>query len=88
MAGEWYMKSAFLLQHLHVVAEGDESIKVIGLYASRQDALLAIDRLVTQPGFSDHPELIDPLESGFVSGFYLDEYEVGKDHWAEGFMTV
>lgn len=81
------MKSAFLLEHLHVIAEGNESAKTIGLYASKEDALAAIARLSKQPGFSDHPALIDPLETDYVSGFYIDEYEIGKDHWAEGFFT-
>ena len=29
------------------------------------------------PGFKDHAD-----------GFTIDEYEIGKDHWAEGFRTI
>ncbi|WP_020411280.1 DUF7336 domain-containing protein [Microbulbifer variabilis] len=82
------MKSAFLLQHLHVIAEDNDCVKVIGLYASKEDALGAIERLASQPGFSGCPKLIDPLEDDEESGFYIDEYEIGKDHWSEGYVTV
>ena len=82
------MKSAFLLQHLHVISEDNECAKIIGLYASKEEAISAIERLSTQPGFSDFPKLIDPLEDDAESGFYIDEYKIGKDHWAEGYVTV
>ena len=82
------MTSVFLLQHLHILAEDNESVKTIGVYASKEDALLAIQRLSQQLGFSLYPDLIDPLTQGYLSGFYLDEYEIGQDHWSEGFLTV
>lgn len=41
-----------------------------------------------QPGFSEHPNLIDADASDEESGFYIDEYELDKDHWAEGFVTL
>ncbi|AJQ95590.1 DUF7336 domain-containing protein [Gynuella sunshinyii] len=82
------MKSAYLLQHLHVISEDNECAKIIGLYASKEDALAAIKRLSVQTGFSDHPKLIDPLVDKEESGFYIDEYEIGKDHWSEGYVTV
>lgn len=82
------MKSAFLLQHLHVIAEDDKCVKVIGLYACKEAALAAIERLACQPGFSDYPKLINPLENDEESGFYIDEYEIGKDHFAEGYVIV
>jgi len=82
------MKSVFLLEHLNVISEDSESVKTIGMYKSKGDALSAIERLSIQPGFSDHPKLIDPQEDDEVSGFYIDEYEIGKDNWTEGYITV
>ena len=34
----------------------------------------AVTRIVTQPGFANFPD-----------GFHIDEYEMDKDHWTEGF---
>lgn len=82
------MKSAFLLQHLHVISEGNEDVKTIGVYATREDAIDAIARLSLQPGFSEFPKLIDLLEGDEKSGFYIDKYEIGKDHWVEGYVTI
>ncbi|BFM11305.1 hypothetical protein R50072_14580 [Simiduia litorea] len=82
------MKAIFLLQHLHVISEDNECWKIIGLYTSGERAACAIKRLSTQPGFSDFPKLINPLEDDERSGFYIDKYEIGKDHWAEGFVTI
>jgi hypothetical protein len=41
-----------------------------------QSILLADERAIT-----------DPLTDDEESGFYLDEYELDKDHWCEGFIT-
>jgi hypothetical protein len=81
------MKTVFVLHHLHILPTGEEDTKLIGTYRSLETAHAAIDRLKTQPGFCDHPRLIDPLIDDEESGFYLDEYELDKDHWAEGFVT-
>jgi hypothetical protein len=82
------MKTVFVLQHLHVLPSGEEDTKLIGTYSSKENARAAIDRLKLQPGFCDYPRLIDPLVDDEGSGFYLDEYELDKDHWREGFVTV
>lgn len=82
------MKSVFLLQHLHAISEDNECTKIIGLYASKENAIAAIERLSIQPGFSAYSKLIDPLIDEEKNGFYVDEYEVDKDHWTEGFVTI
>ena len=51
--------------------------KLIGIYSSENDAQEAIKRIKTKPGFRDFPD-----------GFQIDEYEIGKDNWPEGFVTV
>ncbi|MFL6235847.1 MAG: serine kinase [Thermoanaerobaculia bacterium] len=81
------MQMIHLLQHLHILANGEESIKIIGVYSSRNAGLAAIERLKTQPGLSDFPRLIDPLIDEDVSGFYIDEYELDQDHWPDGWFT-
>ena len=81
------MESAFLLQHLHVLPDGSEDLKVIGIYASMESAMSAIERLKSQPGFSDFPDLIDPSTDSEPSGFYIDKYILNQDHWSEGFIS-
>jgi hypothetical protein len=82
------MPSVYLLQHLHVLSNGEEDVKIIGIYSSSSTALAAIDRVKDQPGFSDFPCLIDPLSEDEVDGFYIDEYILDQDHWPEGFITI
>jgi hypothetical protein len=70
------MATVFVLQHEHDWCGRDE-VKFIGVYAVHADAQAAIERLRDQPGFRDWPE-----------GFTIDGYEVGVDHWSEGFATM
>ena len=68
--------SVFVLWHIHDVGAVDDA-KLIGVYKTNQDAQSAITRLVSKPGFSAAPE-----------GFKIEEYEIGKDHWGEGYVAV
>jgi len=67
----------FILWHVHEIQGGDDDEKLIGVYQSEDDAMAAIERLRSQPGFKDTPE-----------GFQIDRYEINKDHWTEGYVTV
>jgi hypothetical protein len=67
--------NVFMLWHRRFVEEIDHEI-LIGVYASHADANAAIERVKDQRGFRDYPD-----------GFEIDEYEIGKDHWTEGFVT-
>ena len=71
------MKRVFLLWHTHDLPGEEEDAKLIGVYESREAAERAKGRASKLPGFSENP-----------TGFEINEYEVGKDHWAEGFVTV
>jgi len=82
------MPSVYLLQHCHVLSNGEEDVKIIGIYSSSSMALAAISSVKDQPGFSDSPRLIDPLSEDEIDGFYIDEYILDQDHWTEGFITV
>ena len=81
------MTTVFVVQHAHSLPDGSDDVKLIGVYATREDALEAIGRLAHQPGFADHPEICDPSNSA-EQGFHIDAYEIGKDHWQEGFVTT
>jgi hypothetical protein len=71
------MTSVFLLWHMREFPDGSDSNKLIGAYKSRSAAEEAIARVGVQPGFAENPE-----------GFLIDEYKLGKDHWAEGFVHL
>jgi hypothetical protein len=76
--------SVFVVQHLHILEHEEEDVKMIGVYASRGDAEDAVNRLVQMPGFNDFPEIVDECSR---SGFFIEEYRIGEDHWREGFVT-
>ena len=67
----------FVLQHVHTFDDGEEDVKMIGVYSSREQAEAAIGRLSGQPGFSDTLE-----------GFEIAPYVLDVDHWTEGYVTV
>jgi hypothetical protein len=71
------MKTVYLLWHTHVFENGPDDEKLIGVYESALAARQAQARVADQPGFRDHPE-----------GFEISAYELGKDHWTEGFVVI
>jgi|WetSurMetagenome_2_1015567.scaffolds.fasta_scaffold1106955_2 hypothetical protein len=70
-------KSVFILWHIHELADQEDDEKLIGVYATRRGAKLAQARAAKLPGFRRHPQ-----------GFIIDEYEIGMDHWTEGFVSL
>jgi len=71
------MSKVYVLQHAHELENGTEDVKFIGVYSSRENAEAAISRLSQAPGFSAAP-----------AGFHIDEYQVDKDQWVEGYSTL
>jgi len=71
------LTKVYVLQHVHSAEDGAEEVKFIGVYSSRENAQAAIARLGQAPGFSDAP-----------TGFHIDEYQVDKDQWIEGYSTL
>lgn len=69
--------AVYLVQHEHGHEDGSSDVKVIGIYATEQDATEACDRLRHLEGFRDHAD-----------GFSIDVYEVGRDHWTAGFVPA
>jgi homoserine kinase type II len=70
------IESVILLWHVHDVG-GNEDEKLIGVYGSEEDAIAAIERLKTKPGFAQTTE-----------GFLYEKYELNVDHWTEGFTEA
>ena len=71
------MTRVYVLQHVHSSDDGAEDVKFIGVYSSRENAQAAITRLAKAPGFTDAP-----------AGFHIDEYQIDKDQWVEGYSTL
>ncbi len=80
--------SVYVLQHVHIHEDGSECVKMIGVYETRRTAEDAVKRLATKSGFRDFPEMIDPLHDEDQSGFCIDEYRIGEDHWTDGFAVA
>ncbi|SJN30210.1 homoserine kinase [Psychrobacter sp. JB385] len=70
--------TVFVLEHARY--KGDdrnndvEDYKLIGVFATEQQAQTAMAQLKNQPGFRDHP-----------NGFHIDAYPLGQINWSQGF---
>ena len=71
------MDAVYVVQHVHIINDDEEDVKMIGVYSTEQLGHEVVARLLLQPGFYDVPD-----------GFHVDRYELDKDHWTEGFITV
>jgi hypothetical protein len=67
----------FIVMHTHERSADLEDIKLIGVYSTETEAKSAVVRAKSLPGFSATPQ-----------GFHVQTYELDKDHWIEGFVTV
>ena len=67
----------YLVQHVHSTEEGEEDVKIIGIYSTKEEAENAVRRLQSKPGFSSQPD-----------NFYIDAYVVDADHGTDGFITI
>lgn len=67
----------YVLHHTNVVNDDEEDVKLVGVYSSMAEADKAIQRKLKFPGFSETPD-----------GFHIDEYEVDRDAWSEGFIII
>lgn len=70
------MDTVYILWHTHPTGANENNEKLIGVYESEQNAMAAQSRLLLMPGFCSYPE-----------GFEINEYQIGKDHWTEGYFT-
>jgi hypothetical protein len=81
------MEAVFVLQHLHVLPNGKEDVKLIGVYGSLDSARAAVDGLRLQPGFRDYPSIVQPGVDDDIQGFHIARYLLDKDYWSEGYVT-
>jgi hypothetical protein len=81
----------YILYFVKRIDEDLDHIWRIGVYSSRKNALKALQRAVARPGFAVTSQGFTDDPEGFSEnseGFGISEYEVGKDHWVEGYATV
>ena len=71
------LMKVYLLWHVNHIEPDNDDEKLIGVYSSRANAVRAKKRTVKLPGFRKSPR-----------GFQISPYEIDKDHWKEGFITV
>jgi hypothetical protein len=71
------MTDVFLVHHVHQLSDGEEDVKLLGVFSSEEKAALAIDDALKLPGFSEAPD-----------GFSIDKYQVDKRTWTQGFVTM
>jgi hypothetical protein len=71
------LKNVFLLWHSHDLGDGETDDKLVGVYSSIDEAEAAKARKLKFEGFRDSPE-----------GFLIDCYELDRDAWSEGYITV
>jgi len=71
----------YLLQHSYEYEIYEdiktEETKIIGIYSTEENAKMAKAHLRLKKGFNRFPD----------DCFYIDEYELDKNHWIEGFVT-
>ena len=77
MAGADRTNSVFVMWFVPAGDEYQDDAKFIGVYRTRNDCQLAIERLKGKAGFRDH-----------VAGFGIHEHQLNKDNWPEGFISA
>ena len=71
------MTIVYALYHEYENNEGEDEVKEIGLFTTRERAQEAINPLLEKPGFRDHPY-----------GFKIYECRLDADlAWTEGFIS-
>ncbi|MBY0282203.1 MAG: hypothetical protein K2W94_08650 [Alphaproteobacteria bacterium] len=70
------MEYVFSLYHIHELPDGEEDVKLIGIYTSYEEAEAAKNRVKDKPGFKDYPE-----------DFSIEPQKLNRDSWVEGFIS-
>jgi hypothetical protein len=70
------MRDVFLVHHIHQLSDGNEDVKLLGVFSSEESAAHAVDCARKLPGFVEAPD-----------GFSVDKYQIDKRTWTEGFVT-
>lgn len=70
------MNKVYLLQHTYEADEVEDT-KTIGVFSTETKALETIEYFKTLPGFIDYQD-----------GFHIDEYQLDRSYWGEGFLSI
>jgi len=70
-------EKAYLLQHSYEDDDGCEETKIIGIFSTEEKAKEVAQVYRTIEGFSRYPDC-----------FFIDAYELDKQFWTEGFITI
>ncbi|KES17843.1 hypothetical protein GASC598I20_013380 [Gilliamella apicola SCGC AB-598-I20] len=70
------MRKVYYLYHVRYEDTDDEDVKIIGIYSSRRQAKVAINRMMKKPGFIDFPD-----------DFQIHDDVLGRDSWVDEFVT-
>jgi hypothetical protein len=76
--GDVLMDYVYVLQHSYEWEhEGEfiEETKMIGVYATHENAERVIEYYIRLPGFNKHP----------IDCFHIDKYELNQNNWTHGF---
>ncbi len=68
------MNSVFIVLHTRIGDNGAEYVKLIGAYSTKEAAEAAVNDLKSKSGFSSSQD-----------GFSVDEYQIDRTQWSEGF---
>jgi len=78
---ELNMAKVYLLQHSYEIEHEGVSIdrtKLIGIYSTEEKAEAVIERYKNIEGFDKYP----------ITCFNIGDYDLDKDHWTEGFVSI
>lgn len=70
-------KEIYVLHHVHEFEDGNEDVKLLGIFSSEKKAMEMIKEYKKIPGFKDYSE-----------GFSINKYIIDKAEWLEGFVTL
>jgi hypothetical protein len=77
LKSEAEMIDVYLLWHQRPLSDDETDDKLLGVYSSEESARRRIRSASSVPGFADYPD-----------AFTIDRYQVDKDEWTEGFVSV
>lgn len=67
----------YILEHVIPKLDGEDEMKMLGVYSSRQKARDAVKKYKRLPGFKRYPR-----------NFCVSRSEINKMEWAEGFVSM
>ena len=69
------MSKVYVLQHARAMDDGDDDVRLLGVFSSMEKADAAVLRFQQRPGFSQAPD-----------GFSIDDDVVDRDSGEVGFV--